>query len=198
MIIDGSIPVLFNAVPLSGHPGTESFDAGNYAAFGAALLAIQPTRVFEIGTFRGATSQYVLDLLPQVKVVSIALDGGGNNLLPVGEVGALVTSRGRFTQLLGSSHELDPVAFTREYGSMEVVLIDGDHSYNGVAADTVLAFNVLARGGTVFWHDAGNSRKYPDVERFLRDAPFTVVREGSLACCTFSLAPAIARFSSLG
>lgn len=44
----------------------------DYLALGAIAFAIQPERIFEIGTYLGVTSNFFLKLLPAVKLISIA------------------------------------------------------------------------------------------------------------------------------
>lgn len=181
MILDvPSIAMLFDAWPLDRVAGTETLSPTDLAAIGGILRRWPPARAFEIGTYYGDGTQFLLDHC-DAKVVTIACLTG-NNALPRDEVGKRITTQGRHTQLIGDSHKLKPNAFIKKHGRPDVILIDGDHSYDGVAADTELAFSIVASRGFIFWHDAGKSRKYPQVERFLRDAPFVVAREGSLAC----------------
>lgn len=193
MIVDASLTELFGVEFDGAAFATHMFDALNYSVLGAALTALQPRRVFEIGTYEGVTSQFILDHSPAT-VVSIAYPRGRNSLP---KPGLRVTSRDRFTQLIGNSHDLTPADFLARFGRMDLVLIDGDHTYRGVKADTQLALSILAPGGVILWHDA-RTRKYPDVERYLRDSPLVVTREGSLACYTSSLEPAAGRGSSPG
>lgn len=142
----------------------------------AALLHIRPKRIFEIGTYRGASAELMLALLPETEVVSIAFvreDAAekqfNNDELSVAEVGALVSdgNRGRFTQLIGDSHQIDPKAFVKAHGKMDLVFIDGDHSREGVRQDTELARAILASGGAIAWHDANPKRRYKGSRQFL-------------------------------
>jgi predicted O-methyltransferase YrrM len=150
-------------------------------ALAAALLACQPKRIFEIGTYRGASSEMMLRLLPKAKVISIAFVSEpqakrqfNNDELSVEDVGALVgtANRGRFTQLIGDSHQIDPAAFLRDHGPMDLVFIDGDHSRDGVRQDTDLARAILAKGGAIAWHDANPKKRYIGSRLFLeQDLP---------------------------
>jgi predicted O-methyltransferase YrrM len=147
-------------------------------ALAAALFHCQPRRIFEIGTYRGASSDMMLRLLPEARVISIAFASPekgkrqfNNDQLPVEDVGSLVSpeNRGRFTQLIGDSHRIDPVDFVRDHGQMDMVFIDGDHSWDGVRQDTDLARAILAPGGAIIWHDANPKRRYVDTRRFLEE-----------------------------
>lgn len=147
-------------------------------ALTAALLACQPKRIFEIGTYRGASSEMMLRLLPKARVISIAFvsepQAGrqfNNDELSVRDVGALVSpeNRGRYTQLIGDSHQIDPAAFVRDHGQMDLVFIDGDHSREGVRQDTDLARAILAKGGAIAWHDANPKKRYIGSRLFLEE-----------------------------
>lgn len=146
----------------------------------AAVLHCKPKRVFEIGTYRGASSEMILQLLPEVQVISIAFvnDEPGrkfnNDELSLAEVGALVSpaNRDRFTQLIGDSHQIDPKEFVRDHGRMDLVFIDGDHSREGVRQDTDLAREILAPKGAITWHDANPKKRYIGSRLFLeQDLP---------------------------
>lgn len=146
----------------------------------AAVLYGKPKRVFEIGTYRGASSEMILQLLPEAQVISIAFvnDQAGrqfnNDELSLSEVGALVSpgNRDRFTQLIGDSHQIDPEAFVRDHGRMDLVFIDGDHSREGVRQDTDLARAILAPKGAIAWHDANPKKRYIGSRLFLeQDLP---------------------------
>lgn len=146
----------------------------------AAVLYGKPKRVFEIGTYRGASSEMILQLLPEAQVISIAFvnDQAGrqfnNDELSLSEVGALVSpgNRDRFTQLIGDSHQIDPKAFVRDHGRMDLVFIDGDHSREGVRQDTDLARAILAPKGAIAWHDANPKKRYIGSRLFLeQDLP---------------------------
>ncbi len=150
-------------------------------ALAALLLSLKPKRIFEIGTYRGASSEMMLRLLPKAQVISIAFVSEvrakrqfNNDELGVEEVGALVSpgNRDRYTQLIGDSHQIDPQAFLRDHGQMDLVFVDGDHSREGVRQDTALARAILAPGGAIAWHDANPKQRYIDSRLFLeQDLP---------------------------
>lgn len=146
-------------------------------ALTALLLALKPKRIFEIGTYKGASSEMMLRLLPETQVISIAFVNPdksrqfNNDELSEAEVGALVSpaNRTRYTQLIGDSHKIDPEGFVRDHGQMDLVFIDGDHSREGVRQDTDLARAILAPGGAIAWHDANPKRRYIGSRLFLEE-----------------------------
>ncbi len=146
-------------------------------ALTALLLAQKPKRIFEIGTYKGASSEMMLRLLPEAQVISIAFVNPdrtrqfNNDELTEAAVGALVSprNRGRYTQLIGDSHQIDPQAFVRDHGQMDLVFIDGDHSREGVRQDTDLARAILSPGGAIAWHDANPKKRYIGSRLFLEE-----------------------------
>jgi Methyltransferase domain len=131
-----------------------------------------------IGTYRGASSELMLRLLPDVRVISIAFlraeqpaDPCNNDELSVAQVGELVSSkhRDRYTQLIGGWHKIDPEAFVRDHGRIDLVFIDGDHSREGVRQDTELAHAILAPGGAIAWHDPSPKREHRGSRQFLEE-----------------------------
>jgi predicted O-methyltransferase YrrM len=170
----------------------------DYCALGAVCLAVRPQTIFEIGTYLGVTSDFFLKILPDVHVISIAyinpyrfLFGKryNNSELRKRQVGSAVErqNRSRFTQIYGSSHDIDPQRFVSKYAPVDLVLIDGDHSGEGVAQDTRLAQSLISPGGTICWHDANPKERYLSVRRFLESMPLSALATqddyiGGVAC----------------
>ena len=162
---------------------TRSISAGmmhdtDIESLAAACLHCKPSTVFEIGTYKGASAELFLRLLPAARVISIAFpinpEKGrefNNSHLRADQIGSLISpaNRPRYTQLLGDSHEIDPEAFLRDHGPVDFVFIDGDHSREGVRLDTELALRILAPGGAIAWHDANPKRRFMDSRRFLEE-----------------------------
>jgi predicted O-methyltransferase YrrM len=153
-------------------------DARDYEALAALAVHARPRRIFEIGTYLGVNSDFLLTLAPHAELVSIAYVNKrwtpfrrryNNSELPPHRIGCEVQPerRERFTQLHGDSHRLDAGTLVRRYGRFDLVFIDGDHSRTGVAQDTALARAILAESGAIAWHDANPKPAYLDVRRFL-------------------------------
>lgn len=73
-------------------------------------------------------------------------------------------ARLRLVQGFSGDPQIQDLIADRQYG---VMIIDGDHSAEGVAADLLLAERVLAPGGIVVLDDYGD-RNWPGVERATR------------------------------
>jgi predicted O-methyltransferase YrrM len=150
----------------------------DYEALAAVALHLQPRRIFEIGTYLGVTSDFFLQLLPDCTVVSIAYvnpeskgtaDRFNNSDLAKEKIGYRVHAdrRNRYTQLYGNSHDIVARDLIDQFGSFDLVFIDGDHSRSGVAQDTELARQILTESGSICWHDANPKEKYLEVRLFL-------------------------------
>lgn len=153
----------------------------DYLALAAILEFTQPKQIFEIGTYRGVTSDFFMQVLPDCRVISIAYVNPkrvffkrkqfNNSELKIEEVGSYIAAenRERFTQLIGNSHEITAHDILKKFGKMDLVFIDGDHSLKGVQKDTELALGMLSEGGTLCWHDANPKDKYFPVRDFLEN-----------------------------
>ena len=152
----------------------------DYKALGAVVLHHKPKRIFEIGTYKGLTSDFFLNLNSDCEVVSIAYKNPwwkifsaifNNSDLPKKLIGSEVQDKhhSRFTQIYGNSHALKAESFIKKYGRFDAVLIDGDHSGKGVALDTIFARTILNEAGVILWHDANPKSKYMDVRKYLEN-----------------------------
>ncbi len=140
--------------------------------------AVHPEAVFEFGTFNGRTTVnfaantpangivYTLDIPPQCQS---RLPG-----VPSEEVYQLGDQVGEFyrgsayaqkvRQLWSDSAAWDETVLR---GQVEVVFVDGSHSYAYVKNDTEKGLRLLKHGGFLLWHDYYYG--WPDVVRYLHE-----------------------------
>lgn len=150
-------------------------------------------RIFEFGTYLGRTTYHLALSEHRPQVFTLDLDPATERTKEL-KLGQAVRSvldnfqgaffRGteaasRITQLHGDSRRFD---YSPYRGNIDLVFIDAGHTYEFVANDTEKAFEMLAPGGVVLWHDyAPKSR---DVVRFGRDLsqtrPLFWIRDTSL------------------
>ncbi len=140
----------------------------------AAML--RPQRIFEIGTSRGRTTGllamntpettriFTLDLPPDEPAPGLATD---LHLIELAksELGSTFRNtpwQARITQLLGNSATFD---YSPYHDSMDLVLVDGSHSYPFVLRDTLNAFRMIRPGGVILWHDYESMRTEHGVTR---------------------------------
>jgi predicted O-methyltransferase YrrM len=160
----------------------------------AALMArVQASRVFEFGTYKGAsTTQLAMNLPPEGRVFTLDLPKDLEiGILPVdrpaermiaAEIGkgALVPEdmRSRITFLQADSAAFDTAPYE---ASMDLVFVDGAHSYEYVLNDTAKGLKLLRAGGVIAWHDCAPN--HPDVVRALRESGLSIslVRGTALA-----------------
>lgn len=180
----------------------------NIHAFGKVPASISPleayalaillrlsnaTKVFEFGTYKGlSTTQlasnieeggqvFTLDLpenhpayalkIDKPAEREIATEGGKGILIPRNLVA-------RVTLLKSDSATFDTAPFRH---SMDMVFVDGAHSYDYVENDSTKAFDMVRRGGVVVWHDCTPSHR--DVVYYLKSLakPPSVVAGTTLA-----------------
>lgn len=157
---------------------------GLYAAMEGSFVMMQmaamlrPERIFEIGTSQGrmaallamntpATTQIrTLDLPPD----EAAPDGASDlHLIELArrEVGIAFRDTPwseRITQLFGNSARFD---FSPYYDAIDMVLVDGSHTYRFVLGDSMNAFRMIRPGGVILWHDYESLRTEYGVTTFV-------------------------------
>ncbi len=141
----------------------------------------QARELFEIGTYLGRTTYHLTYASEGAVVTTVNLPPEADpNWGPYQQI----YFRGRpraeqIRQVWADSTMLDTTPYR---GRMNFVFVDGDHSYEAVKADTHKAFEVLAPGGIVVWHDYAS--KSPGVcrfmEEFTRERPLFRIRKTCL------------------
>lgn len=107
----------------------------------------RPRRIIEIGVAAGGTTRLFLDLCgPHGQVVGIDIS---KEL-----IARDVLEHANFHLLLGSSSSKEIVAQVAALmPECDLLLIDGDHTEQGVLADTECYLPLVREGGLVIWHD---------------------------------------------
>ncbi len=163
----------------------------------AALVRhLSPSRIFEIGTFKGRTTRLLAEHAPpgaevltldlpadQVPAMAVRPTDADMRYIAkprIGECFADALVGRRITQLLGDSRTFDFGPYRR---ACDFVFIDGAHSDPFAAADTATAFELIRPGGAIVWHDYKPG--CPGVLRALHAVaqthPLVVLRGTSLA-----------------
>ncbi|MEX1121889.1 MAG: class I SAM-dependent methyltransferase [Balneolales bacterium] len=120
--------------------------------FLSMIKASAPRAVLEIGTAQGGTNFLIGQILDSVEII-IALDLRVRNkrLLDM-------FSRNSLKRICmnGSSHELltcEQVQHTLSGTPLDLLFIDGDHSYEGVSEDYLMYRHLVRKGGLIAFHD---------------------------------------------
>jgi len=132
-------------------------------ALAAICARTRPRRIFEVGTYTGLSTLamalnapagaeiFTLDLPPAARPTHV--HGLGVGGFPDFEVGRHLRGHRldvRIHQLFGDTRTFDPTLFR---ASMDLVLVDADHTYDFVRADTEHALTMLRPGGVIVWDD---------------------------------------------
>jgi cephalosporin hydroxylase len=136
-----------------------------FLEFARMVAEVKPKVVLEIGTYRGGTL-FVLSRLSAPDATIISVD------LPTTTLGPLIRSIQepifkRFTRpgqklhlLRENSHEAKTVARISEIlagKKLDLLFVDGDHSYAGVKSDFEMYSPFVRNGGLVVFHDAAGN-----------------------------------------
>ena len=139
----------------------------------------QPALCFEICTFDGRTTEnmaanqpdggqcYTLDLPPNdADQTALPLASGDKTYIDKPASGARISAQaksGKISQLFGDSGTFD---FSPYFGKVDLMFVDGAHSFEYVLSDTEAAYQMVKPGGLILWHDYA-SRWFPGVTRAL-------------------------------
>jgi predicted O-methyltransferase YrrM len=150
----------------------------------AAMKSVNARRIFEFGTYYGATTLnlalnctgesrvYTLDLPVDHTITQHPEDARVTRehfaLGAMQYMGSRVESK--ITALTGNSAVFD---FSPFRSSMDFIFIDGGHDLGTVKSDTENAFFMLRSGGCIAWHDYRNPN-YPELTAYLESLPFTL------------------------
>lgn len=135
-----------------------------------------PQTVIEIGAHRGGTAVLFLEL--GAHVVSVDLPegpwGGLSHQETEERIRDLSARYGdRFRSVLGDSRKLETKGNIPIRGQVDLLFIDGDHSYEGVRSDYEMYRSFVKPGGLIAFHDIKDSpfhrEKGVEVARFWRE-----------------------------
>lgn len=130
---------------------------------GAISRWLSPRRAFEIGTYRGATALAIAMNAPDdAAIFTLDLPPRPDDRRQADEIGSAyrgTSEERKITQLYGDSTAFD---FQPYEGSMDLVLVDGNHDERFVHSDSMNAFRMLKPTGVIIWDDYLWDRKYPE------------------------------------
>jgi predicted O-methyltransferase YrrM len=126
-----------------------------FEQFAALVAKRSPRFMMEIGTFRGGTL-FVLSRLAAPDAKIIYLDRIHHSRLRRTLFQAFPTRRGMLAAVVGDSHDPGVLANVRaklQGNTLDMLFIDGDHSYEGVRQDFEMYSPLVRPGGMVAFHD---------------------------------------------
>ncbi|MBO1578119.1 class I SAM-dependent methyltransferase [Bacillus sp. XF8] len=150
---------IFGSGTFNGQPPL--FTGADVEPLIAFSRTFRPKTVIEIGIQRGETAKCILNNSPWIeKYIGIDLAPGSQTSLSVQQhevpqiVGEYVKDDPRVELIIkpNGSRDIKP----SDLPTADLIFIDGDHSLEGVMLDTLLARQVIRKGGIICWHDYGN------------------------------------------
>ena len=153
-----------------------------FRRFAKVVSAAQPRAILEIGTLRGGTLFALCKLAhPQATIISVDLPGGqfggGYNSIQASLLRRFTTPRQSLHLLRADSHLNSTRQAVEEISpTLDLLFIDGDHSYAGVKHDFALYSPIVRPAGMIVFHDIAphDTHKFPlepacEVDRFWRE-----------------------------
>jgi len=168
------------------------------AALAALAHLVKAKRIFEFGTYKGvSTTQLALNVGENGMVFTLDLpEDHPAYSLPIprkeereiaaeGQKGILIPQdlRSRVTFLQADSALFDESPYL---GTMDLVFVDGAHSYEYVKSDTEKGWRMLRPGGVLAWHDCVANHR--DVVKYVRECGHAAKLVGSTALA-FAIKP---------
>ena len=140
---------------------------------------LRPARIFEIGTATGQGTLLMARQAPEARIDTLDLGSGApslgrqtgeppwQDLDSIGEAYRETDYAAHITQHFGDSARFD---FSPFHGQIELVFVDGAHTYEYVRSDSRNALAMVASGGVVIWDDCnyvcpGVSRRLLELRR---------------------------------
>jgi len=126
-----------------------------------AVRTLAPSRVLEIGTANGGTLFLLTRVsAPDAHVISVDLPGGpfggDKNEWKHSIWKAFATGRQKMTLLRADSHKHETLERVRQHldgHALDFLMIDGDHTYDGVKMDFEMYSPLVRSGGLIAFHD---------------------------------------------
>jgi predicted O-methyltransferase YrrM len=168
--------------PVWTAPGNQSYSGLTFLVQLGHFLGAR--RVFEIGTYNGATAWCLARNLEEAQVHTLDLpleqdpalaygvsDAGNRRPFEQRAYEALPLHGGRVVQHWGDSATFD---FAPWRGSVDLVYVDGAHSHEYARADSRTAFELVRDSGAIVWDDYW--RRIPGVPAALHELSVPLFR----------------------
>lgn len=122
---------------------------------------LQPVYLLEIGTASGGTLfSFARTASPNATLISVDLPGGrfgaGYAVWRVPYYKSFASKCQRIRLLRRSSHDLNTLNKVKSYlnnAQLDMLFIDGDHTYEGVRMDFQIYGSLVRKGGLIAFHD---------------------------------------------
>jgi len=117
----------------------------------AIALGTHAKKIFEIGTFLGRTTvNLAYNTRRDAQIYTLNLPQRDCSFVIGKHIREHEEKAEKITQLFGDSQRFD---FSAYYNEIDLMLVDGDHSYKAVLSDGEKAIECVKSGGFIVWHD---------------------------------------------
>lgn len=128
----------------------------------------------EIGCYAGGSACLMLQR-PNTQVVSIDLGQPISPNIVHQNVNKLNTLKNKYNYLQGNSQTYEMVEQLKELISeIDILFIDGDHSYQGTFNDFILYEGLVKKGGYIVFDDYNDTQHNPEVKLVVNDIISTI------------------------
>jgi cephalosporin hydroxylase len=120
----------------------------------------------EIGSFAGGSAALMSSNELETEVISIDLGHTINPSIVLQNVEKFKNVNNKFSYIKGNSTDIDTINKLKDIlngRKIDILFIDGDHSYDGVIADYRLYNGFVADGGYIIFDDYMDKEHSPDV-----------------------------------
>ena len=108
------------------------------------IVGFESKKILEIGSYKGTTAKLMAENSgPDTRIFTLDIDpdhGSAFRGTPAEE---------KITRIIGDSC----LENAEKHAPYDFIFIDGDHSRKGAYRDSLVALEVLANDGVIFWHD---------------------------------------------
>jgi predicted O-methyltransferase YrrM len=122
---------------------------------GCIAISCKPKKIFEIGTYDGATSLQFAKCCPDSEIFTIDLPPQPDSHFKVGSRYTGTPYESQIVQLYGHSTKFD---FSPYLKQMDLIFVDGAHEFEIVQLDSINALKMVRAGGIIVWDDYLNHR----------------------------------------
>jgi predicted O-methyltransferase YrrM len=118
-------------------------------------ISCDPKRIFEIGTYDGATSLQLAKCCPNSQIFTIDFPPQPDSHFKVGSRYMCTPYESQIVQLYGDSTKFDYSPYSKQ---MDLIFVDGGHDLEVVRIDSINALEMVSTGGIIVWDDYLNYR----------------------------------------
>lgn len=189
-IADQDVSLRVPGVPIDGQVSRDEL-----ALLVGITKWIAPAKVFEFGTFDGSTTLNLAMNVPSATIYTIDLpEDNAKTGFPIDRINEALTPGG--SKRRGSKRRFDGTEFyltlsdnsvspespiqpirmdSKEFdtspykGAIDVVFVDGAHTYEYCRSDSEKAFEMVSPNGIIIWHDYGGYTVFPGVTEYLNE-----------------------------